>query len=163
MKWCPKYFSVTFYQLHSALHFLKLDSFLKIITLLVGFIWPEKILVIDELLVLAIDPVFMLVLEADVRFYYQDFCKCLLFPVTVFGRFNFYTFTMLIYFLISYLLMSFGILKLVLVYTVIVFDFESFRPSYRQVFVFLNVNASFCLIFYSSNKNMLFRFTIFYI
>ena len=133
-------------------------SLLKDVILLGGFICPEKILVIVELLELPIVGVFLL---AGDRFYSYDFVKFLPFPVTVLGRFSFYTFTIVIYFFVSYLLKSLGILRLDRLSTTIVFDLESFRPSSFSVLFFLKISASLCLIFSSSTKNMLFRLTIF--
>lgn len=118
--------------------------------LLGGFIWPENILVIEELLELVIVGVlFVPFVKFGERFYSYDFVRFLPpFPVTVFGRFSLSTFTIVIYFFVNYLLRSLGILKLDLLSTVIVLDFESFLPSYFSVLVFLNMRAYLCRIFY---------------
>ena len=100
------------------------------VTLLGGFICPENILAIDELLALPIGVLLLGVIEFGERFYYYDLVKFLPLPVTVFGRFSLSTFTIVIYFFVSYLLRSLGILKLDRLYTVMVLDFESFLPSY---------------------------------
>jgi hypothetical protein len=142
------------------LHFLNADYLLKADILLVGFIWPENILVIDEDELFGVDTALV---EFGSRFYSSDFKLVLPSPVTVLGLFSFYTFTIEISFLAISLLESFGILKLVLLSTVIVFDFESFLPSSLYVLFFFNIKAYFCLIFYYSAKNILFRWAIFYI